>query len=362
MLDAYEILELENRWKKYKSKQKKSSYKKYSIFVLILAVIGAGVSGFFAYTTHKENLAKQEIAKLNLQKEVEELKQRAREAKLKLEQQENNVSNATYEEPSQKEVEELKQRAREAKLKLEQQENNVSNATYEEPSQNLEIVEVQKAPAPKIPVKTKKNITTKEKPAPKKPVKTKKNITTKEKPAPKKPVKTKKNITTKEKPAPKLITQKEVEIEENLEFINQIPEVITVEEFASVNEPQITPAKQEIEQKKQDQKQKVIIEVGELNLSIASLKKRFESTNDVKYAIMLANEFYKQNDYQNAMKWAFIINNIDVNKAEGWIIFAKAKYKMGKKGDALKVLEALKQKQPSTNVDGLIVQIRTGTL
>ncbi|AII14753.1 hypothetical protein CIG1485E_0915 [Campylobacter iguaniorum] len=292
MLDAYEILELENRWKKYKSKQRKSSYKKYSIFVLILAVIGAGVSGFFAYTTHKENLAKQEIAKLNLQKEVEELKQRAREAK----------------------------------LKLEQQENNVSNTTYEEPSQNLEIVEIQEAPAPK------------------------------------KPIKIEKNITTKEKLTPKLITQKEVEIEENLEFINQIPEVITVEEFASVNEPQITPAKQEIEQKEQDQKQKVIIEVGELNLSIASLKKRFESTNDVKYAIMLANEYYKQNDYQNAMKWAFIINNIDANKAEGWIIFAKAKYKMGKKDDALKVLEALKQKQPSTNVDGLIVQIRTGTL
>ncbi|ALV24488.1 hypothetical protein CIG2463D_0915 [Campylobacter iguaniorum] len=292
MLDAYEILELENRWKKYKSKQRKSSYKKYSIFVLILAVIGAGVSGFFAYTTHKENLAKQEIAKLNLQKEVEELKQRAREAK----------------------------------LKLEQQENNVSNTTYEEPSQNLEIVEIQEAPAPK------------------------------------KPIKIEKNITIKEKLTPKLITQKEVEIEENLEFINQIPEVITVEEFASVNEPQITPAKQEIEQKEQDQKQKVIIEVGELNLSIASLKKRFESTNDVKYAIMLANEYYKQNDYQNAMKWAFIINNIDANKAEGWIIFAKAKYKMGKKDDALKVLEALKQKQPSTNVDGLIVQIRTGTL
>ena len=93
-----------------------------------------------------------------------------------------------------------------------------------------------------------------------------------------------------------------------------------------------------------------------------NLKPKFDSTNDIKYAILLAEEFYKQNDYENAIKWAFTINSIDENEVKGWVIFAKAKYKIGKKEDALTVLNALQEKNRSASIEELIEQIKKETL
>lgn len=92
------------------------------------------------------------------------------------------------------------------------------------------------------------------------------------------------------------------------------------------------------------------------------LKSRFDSTGNVRYAILLAQRYYDNKDYVNAEKWSYTANMIDKNIQESWIIFAKSKYKMGKKNDAIKVLEALNVKHPSKSIESLIVQIQMETL
>ncbi len=76
-------------------------------------------------------------------------------------------------------------------------------------------------------------------------------------------------------------------------------------------------------------------------MSVKSLKSKFDSTNDIKYAILLAEEFYKNNDYENAIKWAFTINSIDENEIKGWVIFAKAKYKIGSAEELVEVISEI---------------------
>lgn len=250
MLDAYEILELERKWQDFNNKRNR---KKQALYFLILISILSVI--FVSYETFKHfeqnDIKKQEIVDLNLKKQVDELKQKAKQAKLKFEADKN---------------------------KTEEQ-------------------------------MTKENLT------------------------------------------PMLIVPNKPNIQNTKQLISQAPEPTLIEEF-DANQGEV----------KEEKQNKIFIESKEMKLSIASLKKKFESTNDIKFAISIAQEYYRQQDYKNAMKWAFTINNIDKDRVEGWIIFAKSKYKTGKKDDAINVLNTINKKQPSKSIDALLTQIKMGTL
>lgn len=250
MLDAYEILELERKWQDFNNKRNR---KKQALYFLILISILSVI--FVSYETFKhfeqKDIKKQEIVDLNLKKQVDELKQKAKQAKLKFEADKN---------------------------KTEEQ-------------------------------MTKENLT------------------------------------------PMLIVPNKPNIQNTKQLISQAPEPTLIEEF-DANQGEV----------KEEKQNKIFIESKEMKLSIASLKKKFESTNDIKFAISIAQEYYRQQDYKNAMKWAFTINNIDKDRVEGWIIFAKSKYKTGKKDDAINVLNTINKKQPSKSIDALLTQIKMGTL
>ena len=53
----------------------------------------------------------------------------------------------------------------------------------------------------------------------------------------------------------------------------------------------------------------------------------------------LAKKYYEKGDYKQALKWAKNANIQDNKKADSWIITAKILYKMGKKDEAIKLLE-----------------------
>lgn len=259
MLDAYEILELERKWQDFNYKRNR---KKQVLYFLILISVLSAIFVSYEIFKHSEQKAikKQEIVDLNLKKQIDELKQKAKQAKLKLEADKN---------------------------KIEEQ------AT----------------------LATDKQIT-------------------------------KENLT------PMLIVQNKQNIQNTeLEPISQILKPTVIEEF-NVNQSEV----------KKENQNKIFIESKEVKLSIASLKKKFESTNDIKFAISIAQEYYEEQDYKNAMKWAFTVNNMDKDKVEGWIIFAKSKYKTGKKDDAINVLNTINKKQPSKSIDALLTQIKMGTL
>ena len=66
-------------------------------------------------------------------------------------------------------------------------------------------------------------------------------------------------------------------------------------------------------------------------------------------------------DYKNSEKWALIANELDSNNEESWIIFAKSKYNLKQKDDAISVLKIYNDKANSANIEDLMRQIEDDT-
>ena len=91
--------------------------------------------------------------------------------------------------------------------------------------------------------------------------------------------------------------------------------------------------------------------------SMKSLRKKFYATNNVKYALEIAERYLGAKQYQRALKWSLIANEVDEKKPESWILFAKTKIKMGKKQDALNVLKAYLKTYSSAKVSRYLKKI-----
>ncbi len=309
MLDSYEIQEMENKWKKYNRNRNK---KLYMLSATILICLSISISaGYFIdlYMKKQSDMLQNEIANINLKKHVNELKEKAKIAKQKLEQQ----------------------RAQDEKELLEQ-------AKKDDVGFNLDI-EKQTTLDESLP-----------------------NQQTKQK------IKDIKTADNNNVLIPKIISQNALPNLNDSEITNQsiisdlpLPQDTKILEFSETNQSESNQYQNQAQNKNQAQNS-IKIESQTIDMSVESLKSKFDSTNDIKYAILLAEEFYKQNDYENAIKWAFTINSIDENEVKGWVIFAKAKYKIGKKEDALTVLNALQEKNRSASIEELIEQIKKETL
>jgi len=89
------------------------------------------------------------------------------------------------------------------------------------------------------------------------------------------------------------------------------------------------------------------------------LKKKFYATNNVKYALDIAKRFYASKKYDKALKWSLIANEVDQKNAESWILFAKTKVKMGKKQDAVNILNAYLKTYSSRKVSTYLKTIKS---
>ena len=107
-------------------------------------------------------------------------------------------------------------------------------------------------------------------------------------------------------------------------------------------------------------KNNITISSTPIKPSLESIEEHFKNSKDPKDALDLARDYYSKKDYKNAAKWAFELNNLDKNNADGWLIFAKSKYNVGNKKDALKVLEAyLSQVSNKQEVQNLITKMQS---
>ena len=107
-------------------------------------------------------------------------------------------------------------------------------------------------------------------------------------------------------------------------------------------------------------KNNITISSTPIKPSLESIEEHFKNSKDPKDALALARDYYAKKDYKNAAKWAFELNNLDKKNADGWLIFAKSKYNVGNKKDALKVLEAyLSQVSNKQEVQNLITKMQS---
>lgn len=166
------------------------------------------------------------------------------------------------------------------------------------------------------------------------------------------------NIQPTVKPKPKQsykkkYIQKPVEYEEDMELSD------IDEEEILYNETQPSPPKETLIQI-ETQKPKISIESSEIQ-NYSSLKERFYETENIIFALMLAEEYYHNQDYKNALKWSIRANNLNSNNERSWIIFAKSLAKNGSSQKAINTLKAyLKTHPDSIEIASLIEKIRRG--
>ena len=93
--------------------------------------------------------------------------------------------------------------------------------------------------------------------------------------------------------------------------------------------------------------------------SLKQLKKRFYATNNPKYALQIAQRFYDAKRYKEALKWSLIANEIDEQNPKSWLMFAKTKVKMGKRQDAVNVLQAYLKTYTSEEIRRYLHKIKS---
>jgi len=84
------------------------------------------------------------------------------------------------------------------------------------------------------------------------------------------------------------------------------------------------------------------------------LLKNYSVKKDYVSALKLAEYFLKKKDFSKALYWAKNANKLDSTKESSWIIYAKAKYALGKRDDAIESLKTFLNIFYSKNADKLL--------
>lgn len=150
----------------------------------------------------------------------------------------------------------------------------------------------------------------------------------------------------------------------NVSAVKAVPEVHVKKELL-VETPKETNKPQKIDEKTpeatitQAVENKINIETKEVETT-AYLKEKFYATHNIVFALMLSEEYYHLKDYKNALQWALSANEIDPQNERSWILFAKAKAKLGSPDEAIKALSVFQNTSPSSKVSILIKKIKSG--
>ena len=92
------------------------------------------------------------------------------------------------------------------------------------------------------------------------------------------------------------------------------------------------------------------------------LKDQFLKTDNPTIALELAKLNFNKNNFKEAIKWSLAANDIDNSLEESWIIFAKSKYKLKQKDDAIKALNEYNKNLNKASINTLISKMRDETL
>ena len=116
--------------------------------------------------------------------------------------------------------------------------------------------------------------------------------------------------------------------------------------------------KKEIKLKEVKKSSKINLIVKEVN-SEDALIERFRVAGDYDSAISLAKLYFEKKNYERVILWAKRASKIRPKEEDAWLLFAKAKYELGKKEDAIKALKLYKEYFKSKKIDRLLLRYRS---
>lgn len=98
-----------------------------------------------------------------------------------------------------------------------------------------------------------------------------------------------------------------------------------------------------------------------INLSVKSmgeeeaLLKNFQSSNNFKTAYSLAEFYFNKKEYTKAISWAKDSSKLEPTSDKPWIIYAKSKFYLGDKSEAIRSLEVFLAYTSSKEVKDLLI-------
>jgi tetratricopeptide (TPR) repeat protein len=95
---------------------------------------------------------------------------------------------------------------------------------------------------------------------------------------------------------------------------------------------------------------------------IETMENKFLKSKSPRDALLLAKAYYGKGYFKESEKWALQANSLDSDLEESWIIFAKAKVKLGKKDEAIQILSTYYKKSKNIKARLLIEKIKKGKL
>ncbi|WP_457597202.1 CDC27 family protein [Hydrogenimonas sp.] len=126
------------------------------------------------------------------------------------------------------------------------------------------------------------------------------------------------------------------------------PQPAIPEKLATETEPQSEPSG------------KLVISTKQTNNTLQYLIDKFNQTRDPKLATYIANSYYKKGAYKETIRWAIMANSLDPASEESWLLFAKAKTKLGQREDAISALKIYLNQYPSKRVKAYLQSLETG--
>ena len=101
--------------------------------------------------------------------------------------------------------------------------------------------------------------------------------------------------------------------------------------------------------------------IVEKSLNVSELIQNYNENPNYDTAILIAQTFLREGNLYLAKIWALKANNINVQRPESWIIFAKVLLRKGYREDAIKVLKTyIEDYGYNDKVDQLLQQIKGG--
>ncbi|RLA71724.1 MAG: hypothetical protein DRG30_08195 [Epsilonproteobacteria bacterium] len=94
--------------------------------------------------------------------------------------------------------------------------------------------------------------------------------------------------------------------------------------------------------------------------TLESVERSFIKSGEYADALYLARAYYKKEDYDKALKWALVTNDLNSKLEESWLIFTKSKAQNGQTEEAIQVLTAYIEKTNSAKAKVLLIKIKKG--
>ncbi len=133
---------------------------------------------------------------------------------------------------------------------------------------------------------------------------------------------------------------------------NPLPEEISVQ--PSANKVETTSSKQGLAIE--------VVDIGKNDKAYEEVAKRFRLGHDTDDSLFLAKAYYLKGNYKKAEYWALQTNTVNPDIEESWLIFVKAKYKQGKRNEAIHILDTYIRKTQSPEGKTLLKKIKKGEI